>query len=169
MNLDAQLKLQAWLDDELPEREAAEVKDWVARDPEAQALLAELKNTVGPLKDFEAGIKVPETREFYWSKIERVIERQEKPAMVPESASWLMPFLRRFAPIGVVAALVALILVAKPSTASSLAAEMEVSDSDVNAYTYRDQKDGLTMIWFYDRQPASEFTPETVPDKVPDR
>ena len=40
---DAQLKLQAYLDGELPAREAAKVRDWVAREQQAQALLEELR------------------------------------------------------------------------------------------------------------------------------
>ena len=45
MDYDAQLKLQAFLDGELPEAEASEVAKWLARDREAAALLEELRNT----------------------------------------------------------------------------------------------------------------------------
>ena len=41
INHNSQLRLQAWLDGELPAREAAEVQDWLGKDQEAQALLAE--------------------------------------------------------------------------------------------------------------------------------
>ena len=43
MDHDAQLKLQAFLDGELPEAEASEVGNWLARDREAAALLEELR------------------------------------------------------------------------------------------------------------------------------
>ena len=72
-NHDDQLKLQAHFDGELPEPEARAVANWLARDREAVALLAELRNTRKALKGFESDIKLPETREFYWSKIEREI------------------------------------------------------------------------------------------------
>ena len=55
MDYDAQLKLQALLDGELPEAEASEVANWLARDREAAALLEELRNTREALAGFEAG------------------------------------------------------------------------------------------------------------------
>ena len=60
MDIDAQLKLQAFLDGELPESEAREVANWVARDKEATALLAELRNTRQALAGFEAVMTLPE-------------------------------------------------------------------------------------------------------------
>ena len=45
MTNEQQLKLQAFLDGELPEREAREILAWTQRDSAAAALLAELKNT----------------------------------------------------------------------------------------------------------------------------
>ena len=80
MDYDAQLKLQAFLDGELPEAEASEVANWLARDREAAALLEELRNTRDALAGFEAGIQLPESREFFWSKVQREIQRLETPA-----------------------------------------------------------------------------------------
>jgi len=79
MNMDheKQLKLQAFLDEELSEAEAKEVASWLAKDQEATLLLAELRNTRQSMARFEAGVRLPESREFYWSKIEREIERLE--------------------------------------------------------------------------------------------
>ena len=95
MDYNAQLKLQAFLDGELPEGEASEVANWVARDREAAALLEELRNTRDALAGFEAGIQLPESREFFWSKIEREIQRLETPAPKPAPAP-LFALLRRF-------------------------------------------------------------------------
>ena len=90
MKDEQQLKLQAYLDGELPDSEVRAVADWIAKDAEAAGLLAELKNTRGALAGFEAEIKLPESREFYWSKIAREIERAERveqsvPARTPAS------------------------------------------------------------------------------------
>src|SRR5258707_14151177 len=82
MNQELQLKLQAYLDGELPDGEAAEARELIARDGEAQALVAELANTSAALAGHEAEGKLPETREFYWSKIQREIARQEAPVAV---------------------------------------------------------------------------------------
>ena len=93
MDYDAQLKLQAFLDGELPEGEASKVTNWVARDREAAALLEELRNTRGALAGFEAGIQLPESREFFWSKVQRDIQRLETPVTRPAAAplSALLP------------------------------------------------------------------------------
>src|SRR6267378_6728212 len=77
MDYDAQLKLQAYLDGELPEAEAREVANWLARDREAAALHTELRNTRQALVGFEVGVELPESREFFWSKIRREIHRLE--------------------------------------------------------------------------------------------
>src|SRR6266702_2258506 len=77
MDYDAQLKLQAYLDGELPEAEARAVATWLARDREAVALLAELRATRKALAGFEAGIRLPESGEFFWSKIQRAISALE--------------------------------------------------------------------------------------------
>ena len=95
---EAQFKLMAYLDGELSEPESVEVREWLARDEEARALLAELQNTGAVLAGFEAGLKLPETREFFWSKIQREIERQERAPASAESVSlwgWLRQHLRR--------------------------------------------------------------------------
>ena len=82
---ETQLKLQAFLDGELPEDEARTIAARVAQDPEATDLLAELRNTRQALSLFEEGPKLPESREFYWSKIQRAIEQLEPaPAVAPE-------------------------------------------------------------------------------------
>src|SRR5437667_753153 len=78
MNYDAQLKLQAYLDGELPEAEARAVANWLAQDREAVALFGELRNTRQALVGVEVGVTLPESREFFWSKIEREIRRQEQ-------------------------------------------------------------------------------------------
>jgi len=76
----AQLKLQAYLDGELPEGEARELATGLAQDQEAAALLAELRQTRDAIAGSEQVRALPESREFYWSKIQRAIERAEAPA-----------------------------------------------------------------------------------------
>ena len=157
MNDEAQLKLQAWLDDELPAAQAAEVEEWLARDAEARALLAELQNTGAALAGYEAEIKLPETREFYWSKIEREIGRQGAAAArlpSPERKSfWARWGWRALAPAGGLA--VACLLVfhfTRPAAAvAEFVPELEMASDDMGAYTYRNQEDGVTLIWLYNR------------------
>ena len=143
MNEEQQLKLQAFLDGELSEDEARATAAWVARDPEATALLGELRNTRKALADFEPAVKLPESREFYWSKIEREIQRLEpaaQPVRRPSLASWLG---RLLVPAGAIAVLViaGLTAVNRPTPATDAAL------ADAGAFTYRDQAAGLTVVW----------------------
>src|SRR5207248_2803731 len=106
MDLDKQLKLQAGLDGELPEAEAREVADWLARDREAAALHTELRNTRQALAGHEVGVALPESREFFWSKIEREIARLERIEAAASPVSWanrLRRFLMPVAGVAVVA------------------------------------------------------------------
>lgn len=147
MNQDFQLKLQAHLDGELTERETREVESVLAADAEARALLTELRNTTDALADFETDLKLPETREFFWSKIRREIQRQEKEADHPAP----VPFWRRlFVPTGAFAVLVLLGLIAFKSfgpTSDAEAAVVETFLTDAGAMTYRDATEGMTVVW----------------------
>src|SRR4051794_37834337 len=113
MTDDQQLKLQAFLDGELPETDSREISALLERDAAAAALLGELTNTRNALKGFEtpgtAGVpptpRLPESREFYWSKIKREIERSA-PAEAPAQTVSLLARLRRvLMPLGAIATL----------------------------------------------------------------
>ncbi len=149
MDHDAQLKLQAWLDGELSEAESREVADWAARDREAGALAEELRNTSGALAGFEADLRLPETREFFWSKIEREIARQEAPtpARAPRG-SYLAGFRRFLVPASAVALLVIAGLMLPRPSGQSAGAEVEIALADAGAFTYRDYSAGTTLVWF---------------------
>ena len=150
MDYDAQLRLQAFLDGELPEAEASEVTDWLARDREAAALLEELRHTRRALAGFEAEVRLPESREFFWSKVEREIQRLETPA--PKAAPVPMfALLRRFlVPASAIALLViAGVVLTRPTGPSGFtpAAEIETALADSGAFTYRDYSAGTTLVW----------------------
>src|SRR4051794_25606320 len=87
MDSEDQLKVQAFLDGELPEKEAREVASRLAQDAEATALLNELRNTRKAIKESEPRLQLPESREFYWSKIQRDIERQAPASAARERPS----------------------------------------------------------------------------------
>ena len=100
---------------------------------------------------------LPETREFYWSKIQREILRSEPQAKAKETAAF--SWFRRFAiPAGALAALVvAALLALLQLSRSGNGAEMATLLADANPMTYRDQAEGLTVVWL--SYPAEkEFT-----------
>jgi anti-sigma factor RsiW len=166
MNHDAELKLQAWLDGELSGREAEEVKAWLAKDPDAQLLLKELEHTGAALAGHEADVKLPGSPDFFWSKIRREIERQEAAAQTQPAAapSWWSRLARHLAPVTGVAALalVMTLWLVQSRTVTPGISEMELASEDMGAYTFNDDAQRMTVVWFYDRKDDSEFTKPAV-------
>jgi anti-sigma factor RsiW len=152
-----ELKLQAYFDGELPPAEAREVVNLLARDSDATALIHTLKVTRRVLSGFEAGTKLPESREFYWSKIRREIERTE--VMRPEPAKNGLFYLLRRALVP--AAGVAMLVIAAMfvTRGGSGATEFETASADPKAFTYRDYSAGTTLVWLSypaEREPGDD-------------
>jgi len=154
---DAQLKLQAYLDGELPAADAAEVQALLACDAEAQLLRDELQATKSVLTGGETACRLPESREFFWSKIQREIERQESRAPELEKISWLEWLQRHLLPVSGVALVACLagIFVLSLGGSSGQLGEMELASDDMGSYTFRDQEQGTTMVWLYNRNADS--------------
>ena len=146
------LKLQAYLDDELTAQESRQVSKWLASDPDAQAVCRQLREAKTLLAGNEWPVRVPETREFYWSKIERRIVRLEAAAdseSAPAAAPW---WVRLAAPLAGVAVLIILVLaLVKPfSGAGALAGyfhEIETPLEESNAISFHSQAAGMTVVW----------------------
>lgn len=152
MNTEQQLKLQAFFDGELPDAEAREIANWIATDPEAAALHSELKNTRQALSGHEAEIKLPESREFYWSKIEREINRLEKQEQAQPASPSFAKLFRLLVPASAfaVVAIVGLFAVRNFNPAGGARAvgpELETALADAGAFTYRDEQEGMTVVW----------------------
>jgi len=149
MNEEQQLKLQAFLDGELPETEAREISAWLAQDEEANGLVKELRNTRQALKNSQSPVRVPESREFYWSKIQREIDRLEPAPEPVRNTSWLQTLRRVLVPAGAIAAVAVIGIIAGrqflPTQLASAESEMTVADS--GAFTYHDYAHGTTLVW----------------------
>lgn len=170
MNEEFQLKLQAFLDGELSEKEKHAVETTLASDSEARALLAELKNTNAAFAIFAQETKLPESREFFWSKIQREIRSQEA-RPVANASTGFSTLLRRFlVPAGSFAALVlvgflAFKQIGGTSKIADLSGGVEVAMSDSEAFTYNDHAAGMTVVWL--SYPAeNEFTEVTPEDTL---
>jgi len=160
INLDSQLKLQAYLDGELAVEEAAEVKGWLDSHPEAQSLLTELRNTKTALLGHEAAFQLPETREFFWSKIEREIERQEEAPTGAPAVPWYVWLQRHFLPLSGVALLSCFlgVLFIESGRSAGQFGELEMASDDMGSYTFRDQSEKVTAVWLYNHGDDSQFT-----------
>jgi hypothetical protein len=165
MNLESELNLQAYLDGELSPRQARKVADSLANDQAAQQLLAELKMTKTALAGNEPEAKLPESHEFYWSKIQPEIQRleQAQPQPVP---SWLAAWRRMLAPVAGMA-LIAFLTVYSFRTYDALddprrhPAVVENLSEHTGAYSFRSQSQNMFVVWVYDR--SQEAAPEPDP------
>jgi anti-sigma factor RsiW len=165
MNEEFNLKLQACLDGELEPREARKVEAQVGLRPEAQALLGELRATRAALRGNEPERALPETREFYWSKIERAIEAAEaqpRPQGNRVSLGWL---LRYWPQLGgaTAAALLALAAVLHFHMLSPAGwVDIESSLDETGTFCFRSEPDRMTLVWVYDQAPAQETEPDAL-------
>ncbi len=163
MTTEQQLKLQAYLDGELPERETRKVELLLQDDVEAAKLFAELKNTRQALAENEPQIKFPESREFYWSKIAQRIQKLEPEEVSETNFNWR----RLLWPISLTAGAIAVCFLAvilqnpaanKSDAIASIsptsistdvdAPVVESAQADSEAMTYEDKSDGTTLVWF---------------------
>lgn len=168
MKEDIQLKLQAYLDGELPAAEVKAVTELLAGDGEVQGLLTELTNTRKAITAHEAEIKVPASREFYWSGIRREIERAEKTSPAPSPEVSIFTAIRRMLvpASGVAAVLLAVMLAGHQfySPNGAFREEVESSFEDSGAFTYRDYASGTTLVWM--DYPAENDFPEMDSDDI---
>ncbi len=160
MDYETQLKLQACLDGELGAEEARQFQARVAQDAEAQGLLAELKMTREILAGFETGVALPESREFFWSKVEREIERQAAPVSASRRPALFGGWQRWLAPAGALAAALAVMLLMGRPPAGP---QVETSLADSGAFTYHDFAARTTLVWL--SYPADE-TRRPEPDSL---
>lgn len=146
MKEDLQFKLQAYLDGELSSGDAQAVRDLLVEDTAARDLLIELTNTRDVIMAHEATIKLPESREFYWSKIQREISRDATPAPVPARKFSLAAWLHRaLVPAGAMAAVAIAIMLSIPH--ASGVGDVSSTSSDTATFTYHNYDTGTTLIW----------------------
>jgi anti-sigma factor RsiW len=143
-----QLRLQAYLDGELSASEAKEVSDVLANDAESAALVTEVRQTSQALAGFEEGLKLPESREFFWSKVQRGIKSQENRAERSAPVPWSVRLRRFLVPASGLAVIALLALVAtKESGGGSTNASVETSLADGGGVVYHDFSARATFVW----------------------
>ncbi len=150
MKEDLQLKLQAYLDGELPSGEVQAVRDLLATDAAARDLLGELTNTRDVILAHEASIKLPESREFFWSKIQREINRDANPAPAPAPApapkfsfaAWLH---RALVPAGAMAAVAIAVMLSLPHGGGVV--DPTMTSGETATFTYHNYDTGSTLVW----------------------
>jgi anti-sigma factor RsiW len=167
MNSDTQLNIQAYLDNELSPGEARKVAAMLSSDRDLQELYGELRATKETLRGNEPEVKLADSREFYWSQIQRRITSVERePA--PRTAHPL--WIRLLAPLAGTAALFALLLavmsqgtrISPPRAGGAIASASEgnrplhgeVQDlaDEISSVTFRSEEQGVTVVWLTARE-----------------
>jgi anti-sigma factor RsiW len=148
MTPEQQLELQAYLDGEIQGRAARRVADWMATDPEARALAAEVQMTKAALAGNEPERAVPETREFYWSQIRRAIEAA-KPVESTPGYGWLSAWRKYLVPVSsvAVAAVLAIGFLMSREDPSKYLAEVENLSDYVSSHSFRSRSENVFVVW----------------------
>lgn len=162
MKMETELKLQAHLDGELTPAESREVDNLLASDAGARELLAELTLVQKCMAGNEPEARVPETREFYWSKIQREIGRSSNPT--PVRRGWLQVLQSRLVwSTGAVAgiALAALFLFdGRGLSTYSQPEEVSNLNEEMNSISFRSEAHQMSVVYLFDRDseapPAAE-------------
>ena len=164
MNQDMALKYQAFVDGELSESEARRMAEAVENDADARALVTELRSTKAVLAGNEPEVTLPESREFFWGKIQRQIERLEaEPANAPGWSGVWTAWRRFVAPLAGVAVITFLGMVAvrlySPEPVDYLA-EIENLSEESTAYSFR--SGNMFVVWTQDRVSDSDSQVEFI-------
>jgi anti-sigma factor RsiW len=158
MDRNTALKLQALLDGELAANEAAEISRRLERDPEARRLYDELALARAVLSRCEPEYPVPESREFYWSRIRREIERGESVGTA-RAGGWMNGWVRWLVPVGATALLGLLLLqrtwLGSQDEPVDLAIDHHVETllADATSFSFRSESAGMTVVWVQSGEP----------------
>ncbi len=152
--MNTELKLQALLDGELESREAREVEVLLAQDASSAALTQELKWTKAAIAGNDADVKLPESREFYWSKIQRAIVAEEKKTVAaPVGRAWWLKLL--YPATGLAAMVAVMFVISDKRTADG--GDSESVTEDVNAVSFRSDSDKMSVVYVADEN--GDFSP----------
>ncbi len=175
MDREIQLNLQAYLDGELPERKARRLAEWIATDKEAQALLAELRMVKASLAGNEPAVQVSESRELYWSKIERAILRAEQAKGTRDEVPWWVAWRRFLAPAAAVALVAGVsvftVKLINPAGADDPLRYLDVVENlseHTESFAFRSQSENMFVVWIHDREEStpSDWESEPVEDMI---
>ena len=155
MNPENELKLQAYLDGELAVPDAQAVEAQVQANAEVRAMAAELRWTKAMLKGNDLERTVPETRDFYWSKIEQTIQAGQAAVLSRDRIhgprfNWLSRFWPQLGGAWAVSLLLVLATIRFGWLAGPSWIEADHASNDLGAMVFRSDAERMTMVWLYD-------------------
>jgi anti-sigma factor RsiW len=140
------LDLQAYVDGELPSDRRQAVEAMLSGDAEARELVEGLRRLSLLVRSHEPEIKVPASREFYWSQIQKQIDLVEREE-IRRPAGFALGWLRWLVP-AVGAAAVAVVVSLRPGPEEvTLAGAFDSAQTESSAVVFRSESDGVTIHW----------------------
>ncbi len=142
-----ELKLQAFLDQELPPADAQEVTELIERDPQWRSLFQELQTTKSLISQNEPEAPLTETRDWYWKGIHDRLE--DTPAVERTRGSLALSWAIRWAlPIaGATALFAAMLIRSGTSTIDPFHHEVETSLDQAKLISFYAPQAGMTVFW----------------------
>ncbi|MSU33261.1 MAG: hypothetical protein EXS25_11540 [Pedosphaera sp.] len=144
---DLKLELQAYVDGELSPDRRAGVESLIAGDSQAREWVEGLRQISLLVRTNEPDLKVPSSREFYWSQIKRQMDQaQASKEIRPASAAlnwfrWVVPA------VGVAAVVVVVVSIRSDRQETLLASNFDSMQTDSSAVVFRSESDGVTIHW----------------------
>ena len=147
---DTALKLQAYVDGQLARPEAEAMSALLTRDERQRALHDELRSIKAWVRDSQIEHPVPETREFYWSRIHRAIATS--PTECVQRVGPLAWWLRWLVPVSATALLCVYWLVPMQRGAGSeegllVGHEIETPLAETTSFAFRSESAAMTVVW----------------------
>lgn len=160
--LETQLKIQAYLDGELPPAETRQVEGLLATDQQGRQLLEELRFTSTALRENEPAAKLPVSGDFFWSQVQRGIAAAESRETTPDPIPWLAMLRRMFLPVSGLA-LVALLAIGIATLTGEDPerhfVQVENLSEEMDTTTFRYQSEKMFVVWVSPKEPevTSDF------------
>jgi anti-sigma factor RsiW len=168
MNHEQELKLQAWLDGEMPPHEASRFEEELITLPDARPLIESLKSAKSALQGNELARPLGETREFYWSQIRRRIEQAPRQPQTASPWLWLARWRRYLVP-AMGAAFVFVLVMNATFHSEPVMVPDETADtaSGIEATTFHDQAEGITIVWLQNTPQLAMQSDAPINEEVP--
>lgn len=157
MNHETELLVQAYADGELGYSKRRKAEALLRNNAEARELLEALRATKAFLAGNEPEFRVPSSREFYWSGIERrILTEKSAPADPAESPfDWRSRWVRLTASLAMAGLAIGLVLSSsiqnQPTRIADHLGEIETPSEEVSGVSFHSYSDGMTLVWVQTR------------------
>ena len=145
-----ELKIQALVDGELTEFEAGKLRDRIKNDIRLQILHERLMQMKDLISKHEMPRVLPESSDFYWSKISQEIEVGGSAAQSSAQSLGMKWVFRRLAPLLGIASVALIITLQEPNLPDLgivLNHNHELLSDEIDVMTFNSADDSMSVVW----------------------